>query len=625
MSVNVGERLTLWCGDGLRHASENVWTECDERYVGFKLKPGESVVLRNADGTVVDAVTIPNDIATDEVYVRNIDKKWHLFQKSWNVEYHGYTEDIVASESELIVANYDSGFYDAPLLVELGSAAGDIYYTLDGTEPSLESSLYTGPIEVKDISSNQNLYSAREDLSIINYFIPYEPVDKATILRAVCLNKNGEKLSKELIRTYFIDYGTKKGYGTVSTISLTTNPDNLFGYEHDIYVLGLVNDLVKDRIGQVEYEYARTPANYNRTGKNWKRPAYIEYYDKNGLLVYAQNVNIGIHGAYTRFNSQKGLNIFALDGEYIFDDWSCLKLKSIELRSALEFTPTKLREVYIQKLTEERDVLTSPSEPVQLFIDGEYWGLYNLQERVSVDAVAATYNLNSEDIVLMRCGELVSDDEQYESCWDEVERYIIENDMSDVVCYERANELIDMQSYIDYCMIEVYCGNIDSISNNYAMWRTINTDIDSEWADCRWRWILYDLDEGLGGEAAVVTDSFKEGNFGHHVLDDEMFCSLMANECFRQQVAATMLELSENCFEKDKALKLLDELEALYTPLAVKSAHRFVSDTYTEEDYHSCVEYIRYYMSNRREYILKYLESDIIEYDIMEYDNTLKD
>ena len=57
--------------------------------------------------------------------------------------------------------------------------------------------------------------------------------------------------------------------------------------------------------------------------------------------------------------------------------------------------------------------------------------------------------------------------------------------------------MIDIQSYIDYYAFEIYVANCDSISNNYAMWRTRNVK-SSPYYDGKWRWILYDTDDSTG-------------------------------------------------------------------------------------------------------------------------------
>ena len=116
--------------------------------------------------------------------------------------------------------------------------------------------------------------------------------------------------------TYFVGYAEKKAYHQVSTISLVTDPDNFFGYTDGIYITGKVFDMCQERVSMGEYDIlSLIPANYNREGKNWKREAYIEYFDCDGNRLYGQNIRVGIHGSYSTLKNQKGLNLFAENGD----------------------------------------------------------------------------------------------------------------------------------------------------------------------------------------------------------------------------------------------------------------------------------------------------------------------
>ena len=58
-----------------------------------------------------------------------------------------------------------SGFYDEPFWLEMEADGGEIYYTLDSSEPNEHSIPYTGPIEIRDASPNENVYSTITDVS----------------------------------------------------------------------------------------------------------------------------------------------------------------------------------------------------------------------------------------------------------------------------------------------------------------------------------------------------------------------------------------------------------------------------------------------------------------------------
>lgn len=611
--------ILVYAGDG----SESEWTQNDSSYLGFRISDAESIVLSNNEGYVVDSVKLPNKIDRDLSYscVSFRDSKWDITSPSpWNDNEKSVF--CVETNEKEISFNNESGFYDEPIMLEMQGAVGSsIYYTLDGSSPSKESIYYSEPITIDNTTNNINLYSCIKDISAkSDIYIPAFPVDKGTIVRAVSYDENGV-LGQEMVGTYFVGLPRDvAGYNQMSTISVVTDPDNLFGYNRGIYVKGRVYDMCSNLIDILQPSTALIPAGYNRTGKNWKRPAVIQYFDNNGELKYAQNVMIGIHGNWTTLENQKGFNIFALEEEgkaskCLFEGWKGYNLESLALRVAYEYDSwTKVRDVLAQEMVSDRAVLVSEYEPVQVFINGEYWGLYNLQERLSADMIAKHYNVNADDIVLFKSGRLSEGNEEYTDLWDKTESFIINSDLSDDGAYAEVQRMIDIQSYIDYCAVEVYTANVDSVNNNYAMWRTVETT-GNGYDDGRWRWCLYDLDESAdavewfdGAEA----DNFIECNWSANLLDDAMFCALLKNENFKAQFVASFLDIAKNNFNRERVITRIDELEDIYTNAAVQSGRRFVSEDYSSNDYHEAMERLRSFYMERENYIIDYMYRDIV-------------
>jgi len=156
-----------------------------------------------------------------------------------------------ALNSGAIIFSEESGFYENEFYLSLYAPTEEIYYTLDGTEPTKESIKYEAPILVQDASNNPNTYSMRTDVSagflteeitenggsIFGYQAPGYEVDKCTVLKVVYFDENGNK-SKTAERLFFVGFGDKSGYDNVNIISITTDPENLFDKDAGIYVLG---------------------------------------------------------------------------------------------------------------------------------------------------------------------------------------------------------------------------------------------------------------------------------------------------------------------------------------------------------------------------------------------------
>ena len=151
-------------------------------------------------------------------------------------------------EAEGMRFSVKSGFYDSPFDLEITAPEGsEIYYTLDGSIPTTDSTRYVSPIPVTDRSADENKLSAHRDIaqpvSDSDAFVPTKKVDKATVLRAVAVDKNGVQ-SPVVSCTYFVGFGEKADfYKNVKTVSMLTDESALFDCEKGIYALGKVYDL----------------------------------------------------------------------------------------------------------------------------------------------------------------------------------------------------------------------------------------------------------------------------------------------------------------------------------------------------------------------------------------------
>ena len=144
-----------------------------------------------------------------------------------------FTEAVLTDVSEPEFSA-ESGFYSGDFTVSLSAPEGcRIYYTTDGTVPTVDSTVYSGEIRIKNRSSEPNVYSAIPDTSHDDY-VPARNVDKGTVVRAFCVDESGNA-SDIVTKTYFCGIDINQKYNGFPVLCVTADPDDLFGYENVYY------------------------------------------------------------------------------------------------------------------------------------------------------------------------------------------------------------------------------------------------------------------------------------------------------------------------------------------------------------------------------------------------------
>ena len=520
-----------------------------------------------------------------------------------------------------ITLSHDSGFYDEPFDLEL-EGSGPIYYTLDATEPDVNSPRYEGPIRIEDASGNPNVYSMNTDVSLEfhtdildqegrglhnRYQLPDAPVDKATVLRAVCIDEDGNR-GDEICAVYFVDYRTKTGYQDLNIVSITTNPENLFDYEKGIYVLGtgFWDSLVDGRVTAKDSNYEFWPANYRQRGIDWEREAYVACFDAERNQTLSGKFGIRIQGRYTRGMLPKSLNVFArkqygqkyIDAAPLFGvNW---QLSSLNLNTGANGIRVKLHDYMINALIGDMDVATRDYRPCALFLDGEFWGVYWMTPRYEEEFFQNRYGVYGSDVISVKVGEVeIGRDEDIELYNDMVDE-ISSGDMSDPAQYARACELVDIDSCIDYYATEIYTVNTDWPHLNKALWRTRNVS-DGEYADGRWRWIIFDMN------CALNPDKLDYDMVQWAINRDTLFASLMDNEDFKKALYARLVDLAEDTFDPEKTDAFVLEYWMAMTDIMQKDYQRYYADTRGAGDFRDyCFEIAGFFRKRSADILERY-------------------
>ncbi|MCW3071653.1 MAG: CotH protein [Bacteroidetes bacterium] len=468
------------------------------------------------------------------------------------------------------------GFYADAFSLSLGSPS-KIYYTLDGSMPTLRSAVYEKPVIIQNRTSDPAVYAAIPTSA--RWTPPLGDVFKGTVLRAIAVSDDNKK-SKELIRTFFVDEKANKRYD-LPVIALTVEPDDFFGYRKGIYVLGKNYEDKRDYIRKqlpLDLAWWEYPSNYLKRGDNSERPVHIEFYEPGGKIGFESDAGARINGNATRGFSQKSLRI-CFDGKYgqeqleypLFPGNPVTTFNSFILRNGgNDWNKTMFRDEFMQGLMKDSHVDIQDHRDAIVFINGEYWGIHNVRERSDEDFLANKYHISKDSIVVLEHGGILSygkkrDTDDFKSLLD----FIRKSDMSKQENYQYVLDKIDVLSFMDFVIANVYFCNSDWPNNNVKFWRyrADNPVAGSKSGkDGRWRWILYDTDWGFGytGNASVNMDLLekarKMGSTG------VIFNGLLRNNTFREAFKERFLFHLDSTFNKEKVIAKIDEFEKILSP-----------------------------------------------------------
>ncbi|MBQ8107206.1 MAG: CotH kinase family protein, partial [Ruminococcus sp.] len=534
---------------------------------------------------------------------------------------------------------------------------GEIYYTTDGSDPaSSESAVkYEGAVKIAKRDGEKNVVSAVDPLLIsANFNSPDRSrkaftidkkapedgaVDKITVVRAAVKKSDGS-FAQSSASTYFIGTPEEHIQGLaesckaagqdLAVVSISMNYDDLFDPAKGIYVKGDTFDAAleakinKDKRVKDGEEARQLDANYKQRGKEWERAAAISFMEFNAdgsETVMEQTCGIRVQGNYSRSDLQKGFRLYArteygdnnfryavFGEDYKNDSGEVMdKFDTLILRAGgnCAFT-AKFNDTYWQSLVEESACETKKSRPCVVYLNGEYWGLYVLEEDYTNDYFEDLHGVDKSQVIVYK-----GDAEAYASGYtldegklpegkregyflsDLNEFFRSHSDAASDEDYAELCKLVDPQSVMDYFAVECWINNKwDWPGKNWSMWKTDGVDESNPYADGRWRLMFYDVEfGGVSGESDAYTNTIKEDNYKPKGLLDMdtknpavlSFAYLMTNEGFRKDFEARLEGLSSGEFEKEAALKRLEEFENIYSPLFDQFFERYPGTGSMEE------------------------------------------
>lgn len=449
----------------------------------------------------------------------------------------------------------ESGFYEESFELTITAEDGaNVYYTLDGSIPTMDSILYEAPIVISAGGGRENSVT----------FVPNITTDwmhdngeshpnAATVLRAVVIDDNG--LAGEVVTaTYFVG---PTGYEEHMVISIVADPEDLFG-ESGIYVTGDEYDAWY--LGGQEGE-APIP-NFYQHGKEWERPAVIEFFQETESFLQ-QPVGIRIQGASARNAGNKRFSVYARK-EYSGSSWFDLPLFG-ETRSHAVVLRSGFMNGYIQHLVQDRDVASAESGEVIVYLNGALWYTTILQDKYTEKYFQEHFGIDDDNVVIAKGGIVESGDMRDQALYQAIYDFLNTHDMSQDEAYGQLDQIMDIQSYIDFSCVNVYFANLDyNEYKNMVCWRVREREA-GRYGDGRWRWGLYDLDlENLdyGVKMEDINTFTMDTHYAGSAFNTrQIYVALKQNAIFRRQFVLSFMDMVNTDFTVENAAAAMESWE----------------------------------------------------------------
>lgn len=518
----------------------------DELHCNFEIKSsGEDIFLFDENGTFVDFVP-EEQLVMDQSIGRVIDGTgdWEEFYYSTP----GATNQAGNVKQKLDFSHKPGQYAEAFELDvffedEPNNGALSIRYTSNGAEPTINSNLYQSPINIESREGEPNYYSSSQFLTTLKFYEPSGEVYKINTIRFRVF-KNGKPASKIYTKSYMIHPDFDRY--TLPMLSIVSDPDDLFGGDKGIYIVGDNYD------GNSE-----NSMNCFQDGRDWERKAHFEFFMEDKAIK--QNGGLRIHGGGSRRNAQKSFRLYArseYDSENTFDypffeDKPIEEFKRLVLRGQAGSNFTFMTDEVVSNICRNINVHRMATRPVVVFLNGEYWGVYHIRERIDKHFLKDNFGVEEETITLLQnspynggcCTE--GDANEYITLMN----YLSENDITNPEVYDYINQKIDLEQYATYLITEFWAANHDWPGNNIRYWKA-NGDY------AKWQWILYDVDFGLRyhdypsitnylGNLTPTTDEVAT-ELGNHLFKSEVFTNRFA-EIFEELLLTTFSPQNVAC------------------------------------------------------------------------------
>ncbi len=556
VSISPREYLLLYATGEDRNSPNNL-------HVNFQLqREGEAVVLFRADGMVEDFIQYPTQ-RREVSYGRspNDSETWLFYESPTPGEENKSDGALgIAAKPEF---SEEAGIKTNPFELTLIGTNGEssIRYTLDGSEPARSSRLYDGSISINETTVIR-ARTFRDD---------YLPSDAAT-------------------HTYLY-----QDEHPLPVMMISTHPDNLFDRRIGIY------------------------ANATSHGREWERPASFEYFLKDGSRLFGVDAGLRIHGGASRKRSDKKSFRLYFRDEYgprmlnakILPDTEVRTFDKLVLRAgyndswshwdfderrvAVYFSDEMARQVH-----QDMGSVVANGTFAELYLNGEFWGLYNIVERIDEDFMASYYEYGEE------LWDVVSDDEIKDGkgqAWNNLKSFVSRSNFRDPDVYKEFQTMVDLEQMTSYYILNIYVQNHDWPHHNWYAGRP-------RVPEGQWRFCAWDTEDSFGSGAS--RGSYNKNTFnraqdpGTGFLG-QMFNKMLRNDEYQQYFLQELNHHFANALSKENLNQRLEENAAKIRDVMNREAGRW-NQNRGVESFNAAVDIAREFIELREEIVRQHVE-----------------
>jgi len=554
---------------------------CDKAEEGihtsFRLDSGNGgdIYLFDPNGNLEDSIVdIPRQPAPNVSCgrIQDAGETWAYFVEATpNEKNEGITSNVLLPSP---IFSLPGGVYQNALTLSFSLPEGvpedisvsDIYYTLDGSEPTKESNIYEGELTISTSAP----------------------------IRAKLISPNYLQ-NRSATQTYIIS-GREMH---LPVIAINLDPMYLWDDEFGIYVAG-----------NGKYGIPGNGRNDNVNWNNaWRRPMNVEYFPVyNEKAAINQLGELRIAGGWSRSNAQKSLILYTHKrfgnnrfNYTFFKEKPNQQIKSFMIRnSGNDWGGTFFKDAAIQLFMGNKvDLDYQAYQPAIIYLNGEYYGMQNLRERSTDDFVFANYN-GLEDIDMI---ERVDRDPRREL---KAGDWVAYNDLmsklskpTSQIDFDEILRLVDVNEYMNYIILQTYVGNTDFPNNNLVMWRPRT-------ADGKWRYILKDTDFGLDDSRLAHNTLSHYISSDRNDQDKTLLSALLTYEPFKTEFYSRFAIYMGDILSSQGTSQVIDSIRQMVEPEMLRHRNRW-RGTQNLNNWNNEVGKLTNWCSRRNNYVYTHL------------------